>query len=89
VPLFGADLRIAGRLVEASIDHPTAAVHRLTGWALEAGVELESLAVHRASLEDVYLSLTSEAGTSEAGTSEAGTSDAEGSRSQVTAGESP
>ncbi len=59
-PLFGADVRLAGRLVEATIDHPTAAVHRLTGWALEAGVELESLAVHRASLEDVYLALTVE-----------------------------
>jgi ABC-2 type transport system ATP-binding protein len=56
-PLFGADVRIAGRLVEATIDHPTAAVHRLTGWALDAGVELESLGVHRASLEDVYLAL--------------------------------
>jgi ABC-2 type transport system ATP-binding protein len=57
-PLFGADVRVAGRLVESTIDRPTAAVHRLTGWALDAGVELESLAVHRASLEDVYLSLT-------------------------------
>ena len=65
-PLFGADVRVAGRLVEATIDHPTAAVHRLTGWALEAGVELESLAVHRASLEDVYLSLTSDVGTADA-----------------------
>jgi len=59
-PLFGTDVRLAGRLVEATIDHPTAAVHRLTGWALDAGVELESLAVHRASLEDVYLALTVE-----------------------------
>jgi ABC-2 type transport system ATP-binding protein len=57
-PLFGAEVRIAGRSVEATLDQPTAAVHRLTGWALQAGVELESLAVHRASLEDVYLSLT-------------------------------
>ncbi len=59
--LIGADVRVAGRLVEATIDHPTAAVHRLTGWALDAGVELESLAVHRASLEDVYLSMTAPA----------------------------
>jgi len=57
-------------------------VHRLTGWALEAGVELESLAVHRASLEDVYLSLTS-------GTSEERTPDAERSTSEVIAGEPP
>jgi ABC-2 type transport system ATP-binding protein len=59
-PLLGADVRIAGRSVETTLDHPTAAVHRLTGWALEAGVELESLAVRRASLEDVYLSLTAD-----------------------------
>jgi ABC-2 type transport system ATP-binding protein len=57
-PLFGADVRVSGRLVEATIDHPTAAVHRLTGWALDARVELESLVVSRASLEDVYLRLT-------------------------------
>jgi ABC-2 type transport system ATP-binding protein len=57
-PLFGVDVRVSGRLVEANLDQPTAAVHRLTGWALEAGVELESLAISRASLEDVYLSLT-------------------------------
>jgi len=56
-PLFGSDVRVAGRLIEATIDQPTAAVHRLTGWALETGVELESLSVHRASLEDVYLGL--------------------------------
>jgi ABC-2 type transport system ATP-binding protein len=62
-PMFGTDVRVAGRLVEATIDQPTAAVHRLTGWAIEAGVELESLAVHRASLEDVYLSLTSNSAT--------------------------
>jgi len=56
-PLFGADVRVAGRLIEATLDQPTAAVHRLSGWALEAGVELESLSVNRASLEDVYLAL--------------------------------
>lgn len=56
-PLFGSDVRVAGRLIEATIDQPTAAVHRLTGWAMENGVELESLSVNRASLEDVYLAL--------------------------------
>ena len=56
--LLGVEIRVSGRLVEASIDEPTAAVHRVTGWALEAGVELESLSVSRVSLEDVYLSLT-------------------------------
>jgi ABC-2 type transport system ATP-binding protein len=56
--LLGADVRVSGRLAEATIEHPTSAVHRLTGWALESGLELESLGVHRASLEDVYLTLT-------------------------------
>lgn len=59
-PLFETEVRIAGRHVEATVEQPTAAVHRLTGWAMEAGVELESLSVRRATLEDVYLALTSE-----------------------------
>jgi ABC-2 type transport system ATP-binding protein len=59
--LLGVEIRLSGRLVEASIDRPTAAVHRITGWALEAGVELESLSVSRVSLEDVYLALTADA----------------------------
>lgn len=57
-PMLGANIRISGRLVESSIDRPTAAVHRLTGWAVGAGVELDSLSVSRASLEDVYLNLS-------------------------------
>jgi ABC-2 type transport system ATP-binding protein len=56
--LLGVEIRLSGRLVEASIDTPTVAVHRITGWAVAEGVELESLSVSRASLEDVYLSLT-------------------------------
>jgi ABC-2 type transport system ATP-binding protein len=59
--LLGVDIRMSGRLVEASVEQPTAAVHRITGWAIDAGVELESLSVSRVSLEDVYLSLTDEA----------------------------
>lgn len=55
--VIGAEVRVSGRLVEANVDRPTEAVHRLTGWAIEAGVELDSLSVGRASLEDVYLSL--------------------------------
>lgn len=57
-PILGVDIRVSGRLVEATLDHSTDAVHRLTGWARETGVELDSLSVSRASLEDVYLSLT-------------------------------
>jgi ABC-2 type transport system ATP-binding protein len=56
--LLGTDVHLAGRLVEAGVDAPTAAVHRLTGWAVERGIELESLSVSRVSLEDVYLTLT-------------------------------
>ncbi len=37
----------------------TAALHRLTGWATERRIELDSLEIVRASLEDVYLALTS------------------------------
>ena len=57
-PLLGAKVRISGRLIEASVEQPAEAVNRLTSWALDAEVELESLSVRRASLEDVYLSLT-------------------------------
>jgi ABC-2 type transport system ATP-binding protein len=60
VDLLGSDVRVSGRLVEVTIDHPTRAVHSLTGWALETGVELESLSVKRASLEEVYLQLASD-----------------------------
>jgi len=56
--LLGVDIRLSGRLVEANIEQPTAAVHRITGWAIESGVELDSLSVSRVSLEEVYLSLT-------------------------------
>ncbi|HUS43846.1 MAG TPA: ABC transporter ATP-binding protein [Ilumatobacteraceae bacterium] len=64
--LLGVDIRMSGRLVEATVDQPTAAVHRITGWAVDAGVELESLSVSRVSLEDVYLSLTDDAHGAEA-----------------------
>lgn len=40
---------------------PTAAIHRLSGWALDRGIELSDLSVTRPSLEDVYLELTGEA----------------------------
>ncbi len=65
--LLGVEVRVSGRLVEANVDAPTAAVHRLTGWAMAAGHELEALSVARVSLEDVYLSLTADAGPADAG----------------------
>jgi ABC-2 type transport system ATP-binding protein len=62
VSIFGAvmgpDVRVSGRLVEATVERSTQVVHRLTGWAVEHDVELMGLSVTRASLEDVYLQLT-------------------------------
>ena len=45
-------------LTELVPDDLTAALHRLTGWALEHHVELTGLEVTRPTLEDVYLELT-------------------------------
>ena len=45
-------------LIELTPDDLTAALHRLTGWALEQHVELAALEVTRPTLEDVYLELT-------------------------------
>ena len=45
-------------LIELVPDELTAALHRLTGWALGQHVELNGLEVIRPSLEDVYLKLT-------------------------------
>ena len=47
-------------LIELRPDDLTAALHRLTGWALEQHVELTGLEVIRPTLEDVYLELTDE-----------------------------
>jgi ABC-2 type transport system ATP-binding protein len=41
---------------------PTSALHLLTSWALGTGIEIAELSVTRASLEDVYLKLSAEAG---------------------------
>jgi len=47
-------------LIELAPDDLTAALHRLTGWALEQHVELTGLEIIRPTLEDVYLELTDE-----------------------------
>ena len=65
--LLGVEVRVSGRLVEVNVESPTAAVHRLTGWALDDGHELEALSVTRVSLEDVYLALTDRADHEEQG----------------------
>ena len=49
-----------GQEVVMQTEEPTKLLHELTSEALAAGHELEGLQVRRASLEDVYLSLTKE-----------------------------
>ena len=49
-------------LVTVETAEPTETLHRLTGWALRRGTVLGRLTVDRASLEDVYLRLTSGSG---------------------------
>jgi ABC-2 type transport system ATP-binding protein len=49
-----------GEEVVLRTDEPTRVLHELTAHALAAGGELDALEVRRASLEDVYLSLTAE-----------------------------
>ena len=70
--LLGVPVRVDAGVVEAGIEHPTAAVHRLTGWAIEAGVELDSLSITRVSLENVYLALTANVPDAQAGSDTAG-----------------
>jgi ABC-2 type transport system ATP-binding protein len=61
-----ADLPVAAvpgdGLVTVETADPTATLHQLTGWALRHGAVLDRLTVDRASLEDVYLRLTSDSG---------------------------
>jgi len=49
-----------GEEVVTQTEEPTKLLHELTSRAIAAGQELEGLEVRRASLEDVYLSLTKE-----------------------------
>ncbi len=44
--------------VTVRTNEPTAAIHRISGWALERHIELVDLVVSRPTLEDVYLELT-------------------------------
>jgi ABC-2 type transport system ATP-binding protein len=54
-----------GELAAVAASDPTSALYQLTGWALRRGATLDRLTVDRPSLEDVYLSLTGDAGASE------------------------
>jgi ABC-2 type transport system ATP-binding protein len=49
-----------GREVVLETEEPTRTLHELTGEALRDGFDLAELEVHRATLEEVYLSLTEE-----------------------------
>ncbi|MEX2419206.1 MAG: ABC transporter ATP-binding protein [Acidimicrobiia bacterium] len=49
-------------LISVNVDDTTAALHALTEWAVRRGIKLERLSVTRPSLEDVYLSITGDAG---------------------------
>ena len=65
-----ADLSVPGTSKEGSVvietAEPTAALHRLTSWAVRHDVTLSGLTVDRPSLEDVYLRLTRDAAPSAA-----------------------
>jgi ABC-2 type transport system ATP-binding protein len=45
---------------EVGVDDPVAALHELTGWAIDNHIDLEGLEIIRPTLEDVYLSLTTD-----------------------------
>jgi ABC-2 type transport system ATP-binding protein len=61
-PASRISFRREGEEVVIETEEPTRVLHDLTEEALRAGVELEALEVRRPTLEDVYLSLTDEAG---------------------------
>ncbi len=60
LPVAAAAAANGGRTVSLDTSTPVATLNELTGWALQRGFDLENLEVTRPSLEDVYLSLTSE-----------------------------
>jgi len=60
VPLPVAAVRTGDGLFTVDTLEPTETLHRLTDWALRRGMTLDRLTVDRPSLEDVYLSLTSD-----------------------------
>lgn len=51
-----------GGVFSVATDDTTRVLNQLTSWALAEGVQLIDLEVSRPSLEDIYLSLTGEAG---------------------------
>ncbi|MDP9818225.1 ABC transporter ATP-binding protein [Spirilliplanes yamanashiensis] len=63
LPDLGGPLVAQGAGWQVRTREPTAALHRLTGWALERRIVLADLRVTRPSLEDVYLELIGAEGT--------------------------
>jgi ABC-2 type transport system ATP-binding protein len=59
-PASRISYRRGGEEIVVQTEEPTRVLHELTAQALRDGLELEALEVHRATLEDVYLSLTEE-----------------------------
>jgi ABC-2 type transport system ATP-binding protein len=60
LPRISGQVATQGRNVEISTDDPTRDLLALTGWAAGRGAALAGLTVARPSLEDIYLTLTSD-----------------------------
>jgi ABC-2 type transport system ATP-binding protein len=60
LPRVAGGVAVRGRNVEISTDDPTLDLLALTGWATGRGADLDGLTVTRPSLEDIYLTLTSD-----------------------------
>jgi ABC-2 type transport system ATP-binding protein len=60
LPRVSGGVATRGRNVEISTDDPTRDLLALTGWAAGRGGDLDGLTVTRPSLEDIYLTLTSD-----------------------------
>jgi ABC-2 type transport system ATP-binding protein len=60
LPRVAGGVAMRGRNVEISSDDPTGDLLVLTGWAAARGAALDGLTVTRPSLEDIYLTLTSD-----------------------------
>jgi ABC-2 type transport system ATP-binding protein len=60
LPRVSGGVTTRGRNVELSTDDPTGDLLALTGWAAGRGAALDGLTVTRPSLEDIYLTLTSD-----------------------------
>jgi ABC-2 type transport system ATP-binding protein len=60
LPRISGEVATRGRSVEISTEDPTRDLLALTGWAAGRGAALDGLTVARPSLEDIYLTLTSD-----------------------------